>query len=185
MCRHSSTCSGGRSGPSERTRARIGLISRSGRSSFVPTTTPSARLRPYSTSTASPATTSPSASGTEYVNVCPPRGPAASTPTSTSRVAMTLVVVTAESPSLDEPVVNDVSDGIGHADSRVDNQVVDGSARWIGQLRVENIAVVDLGMHEAPLGQVVLLPLPLPVEQLLQRDLGTRVVAQHLAQLAS
>src|SRR4051812_26007951 len=171
------------SGPSERTRAMIGLISRSGCSWVVASTTPSARLRPYSTSTASPSSTGPSAAGTEYVNVCPPRGPAASTATSTKTGRSALLVVAAECPSLDQPVVNHVGDRVRHAHPRIDNEVVDRRSGRVGQVRVENVLVVDFRMDQPPLRLVICLTFALAVEQLLDRDRRVGVVALDLAQL--
>src|SRR3954454_37405 len=75
----------GISGPSLRTRAMTGLVSRSGSPSATARTMPSAFRRPYSTSTASPGVTSARASGRWYVYIWPPPGPAESTATSTHR----------------------------------------------------------------------------------------------------
>src|SRR5215210_866812 len=85
MCRARSSWSGGSSGPSLRTRARTGFVSRPGSSPRSARTTPNAWRRPYSTRTASPGNSDERRSGRWYVSAWPPAGPAASTATSTQR----------------------------------------------------------------------------------------------------
>src|SRR5438093_3674555 len=79
----------GSSGPSARTRSRIGFVSTPSTSAPGPSTIPSACLRPNSTSTASPAARSASRSGTRYENGRRPAAPAASTATATIPSAVT------------------------------------------------------------------------------------------------
>src|SRR6266550_6884615 len=81
--------SSGSSGPSARTRSRIGFVSTPSTSAPGPSTIPSACRRPNSTSTASPAATSASRSGTRYENGRRPAAPAASTATATIASAVT------------------------------------------------------------------------------------------------